>query len=398
MEESELDRVSSHQTDLTWQCWMVNRNTGEEKPIAYGYSSQEECRQEAVRILTTQWDTDSYPSSSGWEIIYRQDSPLTIAQYWRDYYQKQARLWSQRYEELSQSSNPYPQPLLNSEPQQHLTTAPLQKRRRRRRVKPGVLNRLGCRYKRAMDSTIWGGRLFVGTLIWAIALELVAFVTNPPKDSFYIAQHANDIPLSIRELFGSKKSPGSIAVGVAEGNLTPSGQPTAIYLGHTDPGNFATNKGFCSWNKSQGLSVAEADRRCLEALQWQSVATENQLLDLGLNPEGHKAAIIMGTDLWNQSNSAGPKYPFTYKAAREKGFRGRQAYIWARVEAFRNEQQQLDASGLFGICRREPFYQKQLTGLQVDSELWRWNCIKLDQRRRILEIEKVLKSGSFCLG
>lgn len=395
MEESGIDQVSSHQTDLTWQCWMVNRNTGEEKLTAHGYFSQEECRREAVSILTRQGDTDSYPSSAGWEVIYRQDSPLKIAQYWRDYYREQARFWSQRYEDVSQSSNQDRLPLVNNELQQRLTDASQRKRRRRKRVKRGVLGR---RYKRAMDSTLWGGRLVVGTLIWAIALEFVAFVTNPPKDSFYITQHATDIPLSIRELFGSKKSPGSIAVGVAEGNLTPSGKPTAIYLGHTDPGNFATNKGFCSWNKSQGLSVAEADRRCLEALQWQSVATENQLLYLGLNPEGHKAAIIMGTDLWNQSNSAGPKYPFTYKAARDKGLRGRQAYIWARVEAFRNEQQQLDASGLFGICKREPFYQKQLTGLQVDSEAWSWNCIKLDQRRRILEIEKVLKSGSFCLG
>lgn len=395
MEESGIDQVSSHQTDLSWQCWMVNRNTGEETLIAHGYSSQEECRRKAVSLLTTQLDTDSYPSRSGWEVIYRQDSPLKIAEYWRDYYRQQASFWSQRYEDVFQSSNLYHQPLLSHEPQQHLTDAPQRKRRRRRRVKPGVLGR---RYKRAMDSSIWGGRLFVGTLIWAIALEVVTFVTNPPKDLFYIAQQTTDIPLSIRELFGSNKSSGSIAVGVAEGNLTPTGKPTAIYLGHTDPGNFATNKGFCSWNKSQGLSVAEADRRCLEALQWQSVATENQLFDLGLNPEGHKAAIIMGTDLWNQSNSAGPKYPFTYKAAREKGLRGQQAYIWARVEAFRNEQQQLDASGLFGICRREPFYQKQLTGLQVDSEAWRWNCIKLDQRRRILEIEKVLKSGSFCLG
>jgi hypothetical protein len=64
------------------------------------------------------------------------------------------------------------------------------------------------------------------------------------------------------------------------------------------------------------------------------------------------------------------------------------------VEAFRNKQQQLDASGLFGICRREPYYRQQLTGLIIDSEEWRWNCIKLDQRRRVLEIEKVFESES----
>jgi D-alanyl-D-alanine dipeptidase len=396
MKELERDNAGDQQTDLTWQCWMVNTKTGEEKLVTQGHCSEEECRREGVGIFTTKWDIGSYPSSAGWEVIYRQDSPLKISEYWRDYYQEQAKYWNQRYEEVLQSRNQYRQQVPQVEKQERLATQ--KKLVRRRRVKTGAANVLGYRYKRAIDATIWGGRLFAGSLIWAIALEVIAFVTSPPKDSLYIAQHTTDIPLSIRELFGSKKAPGSIAIGVAEGNLTPSGKPTSIYLGHTDPGNFATNKGFCSWNKAQSISVAEADKRCLEALQTQSVATENQMLSLGLTPEGNKAAIIMATDLWNQSNSAGPMFPFTYKAARDKGFRGRQAYIWARVEAFRNEQQQLDASGLFGICRREPFYQQQLTGLKVDSEAWRWNCIKLDQMRRIVEIEKVLKAGSFCLG
>ena len=394
-----MDKAGSHQTDLTWQCWMVNRKTGEEKLITHGYSSQEECRREAVSLFTTKWHIDSYPSNAGWEVIYRQDSSLKIAEYWRDYYQEQARLWSQRYEDILQSHNPSYQQFPNREPQQTLVNAPQKKRLRRRRVKVGTLNTLGSRKQRVLDAAILGGRLFIGIWFWAIALEIVAFFHTPPiKDRLFFAQQITDIPLSIRELFGSKKAPGAIAVGVAEGNFTPTGKPTAIYLGHTDPGNFATNKGFCSWNKSQGITVAEADKRCLEALQRQSVATENQLIELGLNPESHKVAIVMGSDLWNQSNSAGPKFPFTYKAARDKGLTGRQAYIWARVEAFRNKQQELDASGLFGICRREPFYQGQLKGLEVDAEAWRWNCIKLDQRRRILEIEKVLKSDSFYLG
>ncbi|HBB35178.1 MAG TPA: hypothetical protein DDZ80_19825 [Cyanobacteria bacterium UBA8803] len=256
----------------------------------------------------------------------------------------------------------------------------------------GVLTRVNKQYKRVVNTVVWGGQLAVGTLLLAIAIEVVAVVKKPPRDLRFALQRTGEIPLSIRYLFGSKKAPGAIAVGVAEGNLTPSGKPTSIYSGHTDPGNFATNRGFCSWNKARNLSVAEADQRCLEALQWQSVATENQLLALGLNPETHKVAIAIGTDLWNQSNSAGPQFPFKYKAALDRGFEGRQAYIWARVEAFRNKQQELDASGLFGICRREPYYRGELKGLQVDSEQWRWNCIKLDQRRRLLEIEKVFRS------
>ena len=201
-------------------------------------------------------------------------------------------------------------------------------------------------------------------MVCAIALEVVAFFLFSPNLDENIGQQDTDIPLSIRELFGSKKAPGAIAVGVAEGNLTPKGSPTSIYSGHTDPGNFATNRGFCSWNKAQDISVQEADLRCLQALQWQSAATENQLRYLGLHPKINKKAIVMATDLWNQSNSAGPQFPFKFALAIDKGLTGQQAYIWARVEAFRNAEQQLDASGLFGICKREPYYRQQLAELE----------------------------------
>ena len=397
MKELERDNASDQQTDLTWQCWMVNPRTREEELIAQGHSSEDECRREAVSIFTTKLNIQAYPSSAGWEVVYRQDSALKIAEYWRDYYREEAKFWHQRYEDVVQSRN-QDSPVFTDIERQQLAVDQPRKRSRRKPVKKRALNAFERRYKRAINVARWGGRLLAGTLFCALLLEVAAFVKQPAKDSLYTAQHISDIPLSIRDLFANQKTAGSIAIGVAEGNLTLNGKPTTIYLGHTDPGNFATNKGFCSWNKAQGITVAEADKRCLQTLQTQSVATENKMLDLGITPEGNKAAIVMGTDLWNQSNSAGPMFPFKYKIAKDKGLRGQRAYIWARVEAFRNEQQQLDASGLFGICRREPFYQQQLKGLKVDSEAWRWNCIMLDQRRRILEIEKVLKSGSFCLG
>lgn len=398
MEESKVDNADSYQTEITWQCWMVNTKTWEEKLIAQGHHSQEECQKEAVSIFMQQ-DTAQYPSSEGWTVVYRQDSPLKIVEYWRDHYQESAKFWKERYDEASQECNQYRQQLSHVEQQQPSTTsAQLEKLERLRRRQTGAKKVFWDRYKQALEVFIWGGQVLAGTLFLAIAPEVLAIVKEPPKDPLFLAQRTTDIPLSIRELFGSKKAPGAIAIGVAEGNMTSTGQPTSIYLGHTDPGNFATNRGFCSWNKSENISVAEADRRCLKALQWQSVATENQLLALGLIPEIHKMAIVIGTDLWNQSDSAGPAFPFKYKAALNKGFKGTKAYLWARVEAFRDEKQQLDASGLFGICRREASYQQQLKGLQGGSEKWRWNCIALDQRRRVLEIEKVFQSDFFGLG
>lgn len=391
LEASDDYNISGYPTDDTWQCWMVNTLTGEEKLLTYDHWSEWECKLEANRIFA-QWDDNPYPSSEGWMVVYRQDSPLKMAQYWRDYYQERANYWSKRYKKVLREHNQHRRQIQQFERQQVNPIARAKKLRRRRRVRARVPIPLAGGYKRLFRVLQRIGGIFAGTLLFAIAPELIVLFKESPKDPLNVARHTTDIPLSVRELFKSQDAPGAIAVGVAEGNLTPSGEPTSTYSsGHTDPGNFATNRGFCSWNKANDISIEEANERCLEALQLHSIATENQLLDLGIESESMEKAIVMGTDLWNQSNTAGPNFPFAYKAAKDKGLNGQQAYIWARVEAFRNEQQQLDASGLFGICKREPYYKQQLTGLMVDSEEWRWNCIKLDQMRRVLEIEKVFQ-------
>ncbi|HAJ64432.1 MAG TPA: hypothetical protein DCP31_38685 [Cyanobacteria bacterium UBA8543] len=94
------------------------------------------------------------------------------------------------------------------------------------------------RCKQALKVFFWGGQIFTGALFLAIAPEVLAIVKEPSQDPLFLAQRTTDIPLSIRELFGSKKAPGAIAIGVAEGNMTSTGQPTDIYSGHTDPGNY----------------------------------------------------------------------------------------------------------------------------------------------------------------
>ena len=198
---------------------------------------------------------------------------------------------------------------------------------------------------------------------------------------------------SASELFATMKSPGSIAVGAAEGNLTVTGKTTSLYSGHTDPGNHVTNRGFCSWNRAANLSVAEADQRCLAALQRQAAATEQKLTTLGIDPKIHVEALVNGTDLWNQSNSAGPQFPPEYKKALDQRIQGKRAFLDARVEAFRNSAGNLDASGLFGICNREPYYRSKLQGYSPYSEAWRWNCIALDQGRRVGVVSEALKQN-----
>jgi hypothetical protein len=195
------------------------------------------------------------------------------------------------------------------------------------------------------------------------------------------------------KLFATKKSPGAIAVGVAEGNYTLSGKARGIYFGHTDPGNHVTNRGFCSWNKASNISVAQADANCLDALQRQSAGTERRLKGQGIDPRSNVEALINGTDIWNQSNSAGPKFASKYKLALDKGIAGKKAILWARVEAFRNNAGRLDASGLFGICRSQPAYTSKLRGLERGSEAWQWKCISLDQGRRVVEVSRALSAS-----
>ena len=195
------------------------------------------------------------------------------------------------------------------------------------------------------------------------------------------------------KLFATKLSLGAIAVGTAEGNYTPTGKKRGLYFGHTDPGNHVTNRGFCSWNKASNISVAQADANCLSALQRQSRGTERRLKALAINPSVDTEALINGTDIWNQSNSAGPQFAKKYKLALSKGLSGRKAILFARVEAFRRDSGNLDASGLFGICRRERAYRSRLVGRAVGSDRWRWDCIALDQGRRVVEIKRALEAN-----
>lgn len=203
----------------------------------------------------------------------------------------------------------------------------------------------------------------------------------------------SDVTSTAAKLFATKKSLGAIAVGVAEGNYTTSGKATRLYAGHTDPGNHVPNKGFCSWNKAYRISVAQADINCLNALQRQSRATERRLKANGINPKTNVEALINGTDIWNQSNSAGPQFASKYKLALSRGMRGRKAILFARVEAFRRASGRLSASGLFGICRRESAYRIKLVGLQSGSESWQWKCISLDQGRRVKEVSRALEAS-----
>ena len=85
-----------------------------------------------------------------------------------------------------------------------------------------------------------------------------------------------------------------------------------------------------------------------------------------------------------------------YADALKKGLKDKEAILWARVEAFRKSDGELEAGnsrfGLFSICvnPQNTYYTARLRKYPTWSERWRWNCIALDQKRRLEAINKVL--------
>lgn len=193
-------------------------------------------------------------------------------------------------------------------------------------------------------------------------------------------------PASITNLFSTKSSLGSIAVGHAEGNMDTEGNPTHLTNGHTDPGNGAFNRGFCSWNKANGLSLKQADSNCLNALQQQSKDIVTDLQSAGVTPTVE--LVINGADLSNQSPRAGKDFAAKYRDAVKA--KHPNPVLDARIKAFEVKPGVLSATGLFRICRTYGHYSQQLQGLSGYE--WDYQCIGLDQRRRVEAIKNVLAS------
>ncbi|MEM1426952.1 MAG: hypothetical protein AAGF75_10420, partial [Cyanobacteria bacterium P01_H01_bin.130] len=196
----------------------------------------------------------------------------------------------------------------------------------------------------------------------------------------------------IETWFADRRSLGSVAIGHAEGNLRATGEIRPIYYGHNDPGNGVKNIGFCSlqkylWRDIDGdgqVSFKEADQRCLDLLRAQIPKTTAKLLDFGYTAAKHPEITFNCLDLYNQSRVAGRQCPQRYRQARDRGLTGERAIVWARVESFRvlrgKNKGKLSASGLFRICRNSP--QRR--------HLSPWDCIAIDQRRRVRAINRVL--------
>jgi len=221
----------------------------------------------------------------------------------------------------------------------------------------------------------------------AIAFFQIAIAQTPPQEKSNA---------SLQKLFADRNSPGYVAIGHAEGTRTATGKETSLYYGHPDPANGLRNRGTCSdQGRAAGEDITVAEQKCLERTVSRIPRISKKLKEAGVPAEKNKEAFVNGVDLWNQASPVvSDRFSKeTYPQAIRKGLTGEEAIVQARVEAFRNEEGKLDASGLFHVCRNWDSTQKQqagLTGLPENSETWKAACVKADQKRRAKAIERVL--------
>ena len=142
------------------------------------------------------------------------------------------------------------------------------------------------------------------------------------------------LPVSLEALFaGEADSVVARVVGSAEGTRTPTGQYTAAYFGHRDPGNGAWNLGSFSYQHG-AASPEQADRRQLQRLQTQARRLAQQAQDQGLTLT--ELEWLNAIDLANQAPAAALDrgYIIWLAQTRRLHMPEAEAILWARTRAF----------------------------------------------------------------
>ncbi|MDY6897225.1 MAG: hypothetical protein SWZ49_04010 [Cyanobacteriota bacterium] len=229
---------------------------------------------------------------------------------------------------------------------------------------------------------------------FALSKPAIKFISNGVKS---ISSTHTSYSGELKDLFADNSSIGVLAICTAEGNCKIDGSRTKLYSGHLDPGNGVLNRGWCSDQGRGGNNLDNADAVCLKRTRSRIPRLVRKLQNVGIKPEQNIEAFINNLDQWNQASPrVSDAFPTRYADALKKGLKGKEAILWARVEAFRKSNGELEAGnsrvGLFSICvnPQNTYYTNRLQQYPMWSERWRWNCIALDQRRRLEAINQVL--------
>ncbi|MEO1433712.1 MAG: hypothetical protein AAFV71_32565 [Cyanobacteria bacterium J06633_8] len=229
---------------------------------------------------------------------------------------------------------------------------------------------------------------------FSLSKPAIKFISDGVKS---ISSTHTSYSIELNDLFANNSSIGVLAICSAEGNCELDGSRTKLYSGHVDPGNGVINRGWCSDQGRGGNNLDNADAICLKRTRSRVPRLVNKLQAFGINPEQNVEVFINSLDQWNQASPrVSDAFPKKYADALKKGLKGKEAILWARVEAFRKRNGELKAGnsrvGLFSICLnpKNIYYTNRLQQFPMWSERWRWNCIALDQKRRLEAINKVL--------
>ncbi len=240
-----------------------------------------------------------------------------------------------------------------------------------------------------------------------LLLFITSFALSKPAIKFFsdgvqsISSTHTSYSGKLSDLFAGNYSLGVLAICASEGNCDTDGSRTKLYSGHVDPGNRVFNRGWCSDQGRGGTNLDNADAICLKRTRSRIPRLAIKLHTVGIKPEQNIEAFINNVDQWNQASPrVSDAFPKKYADAVKKGFKTKEAILWARVEAFRKSNGELEAGnsrvGLFSICAnpQNTYYTRRLQKYSMWSEPWRWNCIALDQRRRLEAINQVLRKNT----
>lgn len=166
-----------------------------------------------------------------------------------------------------------------------------------------------------------------------LAIAFSQFSSRPPATHQPTSSPSPvDLRAQAEQLFATPDSLGAIAIGVAEGTRTPDGGRTSIWQQHTDPGNFAENRGTFSW-QLEATSVADAEQQGLDRVRREAIPRllqEAEKIGVPLNLK----LLVQGADLWNQSPQAGAAFVKNLQRCQQWAAQASAVVLCARVESY----------------------------------------------------------------
>lgn len=229
--------------------------------------------------------------------------------------------------------------------------------------------------------------------IIAIAQDPKAWLLSSPKKE-QAAKVTQD--LSVKGLFATPKSLGSLAICAAEGNCTPQGKPLGNYKGHGDPGDGNHNKGYCSSSAGRRgyrgkFDVNKANQFCTEENTNDEKYVAAIFQKAGVDPSQHLLAYISAVDFGNQARDSHAK-AFA-KAYVDQVQKGKTKFSADEVGTLRTQVSYKKLGGLHRACRNWSNSTKRRVGVSnIRSDREKFKCVKYDQQRRVDAIASVLNT------